>query len=80
MIRVNQIKVEPSADKAVLLKKAARILGIKENEIARLDIVKQSIDARKKPEIYYSYVVDVELVAAKRSQQERMWEILRQYR
>ncbi len=72
MIRVSQIKVEPSADKEALLKKAARILGIKENEIARMDIVKQSIDARKKPEIYYSYVVDVELVAAKKNQQERI--------
>ena len=72
MIRVNQIKVEPSAERKVLLKKTARVLGIKENEIAKLDIVKQSIDARKKPEVYYSYVVDVELIAAKRNQQERI--------
>ena len=72
MIRVSQVKVEPSADKAVLIKKAARILGIKETDIARLEIVRQSIDARKKPEIYYSYVVDVELVAAKKNQQEKI--------
>ena len=62
MIRVNQIKVEPSADKTALLKKTAKILGIKENEIFRMEIVKQSIDARKKPEIFYSYVVDVDLI------------------
>jgi len=72
MIRVSQIKVEPSVDKPALLKKAARILGIKENEIARMEIVKQSIDARKKPEIFYSYAVDIELTAEKRNQQERI--------
>ena len=72
MIRVSQINVEPSADKAVLIKKAARILGIKETDIARLEIVRQSIDARKKPEVYYSYVVDVELVAGKKNQQEKI--------
>lgn len=72
MIRVSQIKVEPSADKAALLKKTAKILGIKESEIARLEIVKQSIDARKKPEIYYSYVVDVELIFTKCSHQEKI--------
>ncbi len=72
MIRVNQIKVHTSADKTVLCKKTAKILGVNENEIAKLDIVKQSIDARKKPEIYYSYVVDVELTGAKKGQQEKI--------
>jgi len=72
MIRVSQIKVEPSAGKTVLIKKTARILGIKETDIARFEIVRQSIDARKKPEIYYSYVVDVELVGGKKNQQERI--------
>lgn len=69
MIRVTQIKVHPEADKNVLRKKTAKILGIKESEIARLEIVKQSIDARKKPDIFYSYVVDVELIPSKISQQ-----------
>lgn len=71
MIRVTQIKVLPDADKNVLTKKAAKILGIRETEIKRLEIVKQSIDARKKPEIYYSYVVDVELTASK-AQEEKL--------
>ena len=72
MIRVSQIKMDPTAEKSLLIKKTARILGIKETDIAQFEIVRQSIDARKKPEIYYSYVVDVELAAVKKNQQERI--------
>ncbi len=63
MIRINQLKISvdaPSGEKA-LYKKAASLLHIRASQIRKLTIVKQSIDARKKPEIYYSYVVDVEL-------------------
>ena len=62
MIRINQIKIsvnQKDTEKR-LRKKAAELLHIKETEIRNLQIVRQSIDARKKPEIYYSYVVDVE--------------------
>ena len=72
LIRVSQIKVHPEADKEVLVRKAAKILGIQNREIADLKIVKQSIDARKKPEIFYSYVVDVELIPEKAGQQEKI--------
>ncbi len=61
MLRVNQIKVTPGATEKTLLRKVADVLKIKESNIAKLQIVKQSVDARKKPEIYYSYAVDVEL-------------------
>lgn len=61
MIRVTQIKVPPEAGREILKKKAAKLLGIKESDIKKLYIVKQSIDARKKPEIFYSYTVDLEL-------------------
>lgn len=61
MLRVNQIKVQPEADKQMILNKAASILKIKPSDIEELNIVKQSIDARKKPEIYYSYAADVKL-------------------
>jgi len=72
MIRITQIKVHPQADKQVLIKKTSKILGLRESDIAKLDIVKQSIDARKKPEIFYSYVVDVELIPAKAVQQGKL--------
>lgn len=62
MIRINQIKISVNQKdtEKKLRKKAAELLHIKENELRNLQIVRQSIDARKKPEIYYSYVVDVE--------------------
>ncbi len=62
MIRINQLKMrvdQQDLDK-VLRRKAAECLHIRESEIKRLVIVRQSIDARKKPDIFYSYVVDVE--------------------
>ncbi len=63
MIRINQIKLrvgQQNVEKA-LRKKIAECLHIKETEINKLVIVRQSIDARKKPDIFYSYVVDVEI-------------------
>lgn len=62
MIRINQIRLHADQKDVPikLKKKAAEILHIREKDIHSLQIIRQSIDARKKPEIYYSYVVDVE--------------------
>ena len=46
--------------KEMLIRKAAALLYIKKDEIRSLQIVKKSIDARKKPEIYFIYTIDVE--------------------
>ncbi len=64
MIRINQIKVsiERRNTMAILRKKAAECLRIRECDIKKLTIVRQSVDARKKPDIYYSYVIDVEVL------------------
>ncbi len=63
MIRINQIKV--SVDRtdtaSILRRKAADCLRIPENRINRLDIIRQSVDARKKPELFFSYTVDLEV-------------------
>ena len=72
MLRVNQIKVMPGAEEKVLLRKVADVLKIKETDIAKLDIVKQSIDARKKPNIFYSYAVDVLLSDDSQSNEEKI--------
>lgn len=61
MIRINQLKLPLEYEKEKLLQKAARILGISPADILKIDIIKESIDARKKPEIFYSYIVDVTL-------------------
>ena len=61
MIRINQIKLTPDKGKEELVQKAAKILRISEKEVLSLKIRKQSIDARKKPNIMYVYTVDVEV-------------------
>ncbi len=40
-------------------KKCAKLLKISESDIAKITIIKHSIDARKKPEIYDLYSVDI---------------------
>lgn len=59
MIRINQLKLPVEHTPEALLKKAAKTLRIAPEAISELNIVKQSLDARKKPELYYSYMVDV---------------------
>ena len=67
MIRINQIKINTDPDrvcsgeelKELLCKKAAKVLGVKRQDITELQIVKHSIDARKKPQLFDVYVADV---------------------
>ena len=72
MLRVNQIKVRPDASAEVICKKVASILNMKPVDIEKINIVKQSIDARKKPDIYYSYTVDVTLSKALRDKEDKL--------
>lgn len=59
MIRVRQISVD--IQKNDLKTKVALKLNIKENDIKKIKINKKSIDARKKPDLYFVYEVDVEV-------------------
>lgn len=59
MIRLNQLKLSITHTEEDLRQKAAKVLRIPPEQIRNLQIVKQSIDARKKPELYYVYTVDV---------------------
>lgn len=59
MLRVNQVKVKPDHSGADLKRSTANVLRIPEENIITLKIIRQSIDARKKPLINYSYSVDV---------------------
>ena len=69
MIRINQIKIKNdgkniiSKDKIleILRSQAAKLLRIDVGEIAETEIIRHSIDARKKPEIYDIYMIDVKL-------------------
>lgn len=61
MLRVSQVKVKPGKGEQEILQKTARLLKLDTKEICRMEILRCSIDARKKPEIWCSYTVDVEL-------------------
>ena len=61
MIRIGQVKVEPNHTQKELLQKIAKMLGIAEKDILHYQIKKQSLDARKKPDLKYVYTVDLEL-------------------
>ncbi|MBQ0078729.1 MAG: NAD(FAD)-utilizing dehydrogenase [Eubacterium sp.] len=56
--RINQIKLKPGQSKNVLGRAIRNALGRKDLEISRLEIVKESIDARKKPNVKLIYTVD----------------------
>ena len=64
MIRVRQVKVLIEEDN--LLEKISKKLRINVSEIVNYKIVKKSIDARDKNNIYYVYEVDLELVNQKK--------------
>lgn len=66
MIRINQLALEVGHGPAALKKKAARLLKVQENAIKDIVIVRRSIDARKKDNLLYSYIVDVKLTEPKK--------------
>lgn len=66
MIRINQIKIpivhtneQSDLTKEQLLDKAAKLLKINTDQIKILQIQKKSIDARKKPKLYFVYSLNV---------------------
>lgn len=61
MIQIQQVKLRLGHTEKELWNKAAKLLKISPAAITSLQIRKRSIDARKKPDIYYVYTVWVEL-------------------
>lgn len=62
MIRVRQVKVlVENYNDETLLKQISKKLKINENKILSFDIIKQSIDARNKKEIYFIFEVNVKV-------------------
>ncbi len=65
MIRIDQLRLEPVKNEssialtARLKRKAAKLLKIREEDIRDLRIVRSSVDARKKPEVFVTYSVEV---------------------
>ncbi|MGN0425555.1 MAG: NAD(P)/FAD-dependent oxidoreductase [Acetatifactor sp.] len=61
MIRVNQVKCPIDASYEQIKIKTAELLHVKTEELLDLTIERQSIDARKKPDVFYTYSVTVRL-------------------
>lgn len=61
MIRIRQLKLKIDHTEAELEKKILHTLHIKPEQLRSYIIRKQSLDARKKPELYYSYTIDAEV-------------------
>lgn len=61
MIRIQQLKLPAGQKTEALEKKIIKMLRIREDELLSYEIKKHSLDARKKPELYDVYTVDVQI-------------------
>ena len=61
MLRVNQVKLSVDHSQSELHSTICQILGISSSQLLHFSLHKQSIDARRKPDIYYVYTVDVQV-------------------
>lgn len=59
MIRISQIKLPIAHSHDALESKICQQLKIKKEELVSWEIRRRSVDARKKPELYFVYTVDV---------------------
>ena len=61
MIRIQQLKLKTGHSLQELEQKIRRELRLKPGDFLEFQIRKRSIDARKKPELYYSYMIDCQV-------------------
>ena len=60
MIRLNQVKLPVDHTESDLEKKILKLLHLKPRDLLSYKIVRRSVDARKKPDIFYVYTIDAE--------------------
>ena len=61
MIKIGQLKLAVEEGQEALLPAIAKCLKLKKEEISAYQILRRSLDARKKPQLFYVYTVSVEL-------------------
>ena len=61
MIRINEIKQSLDSDKESLFSACKKILKVKDEQIKSMTISRQSVDSRKKDNVFFCYSVDVEI-------------------
>jgi len=57
-----EIPVQEDANEQTLRREVAKLLGLKEEEVRAIDILKKSLDARRKARIVYHYQIDVDVL------------------
>ena len=62
MIRINEIKLSLDADRTDLKKAILSILRISESSLIDYKIVRKSVDARKKDNVFFTYSVNAEVM------------------
>lgn len=58
MLRITQLKLPVEHREDEIRKKLIKTLKIKESDLISYSVKKRSLDARKKPELFYNYTVD----------------------
>lgn len=61
MLRISQLKLPVTHTQEQLEKKLLKMLRMSKKDLGQYYIRKRSLDARKKPELYYVYSIDVEI-------------------
>ena len=61
MIQIGNLSLPIDGDRALLQKRAARALGVRPGALGELTIVRQSIDARNRGNVHYTYTVAVSM-------------------
>lgn len=61
MIRINEIKQSLDSTKQELFLTCRRLLKLSEEDIKSITIARQSVDSRKKDDVFFCYSVDVEI-------------------
>ena len=61
MLQISNLRLDIGADTVQLYKKAAKVLGVRTEDIAELSLTRQSIDARKKNDVHLVCSVKVQV-------------------
>ena len=61
MIRITQLKLRPGEPEEMLAHSIRKLLHLKEQEEFSYEVLRRSIDARKKPDLFETYTVQVDL-------------------
>ncbi len=70
MIKINQLKLKATDSVKKLKPAAAKLLKIDIKDIENLTVVRRSIDARKRPEIFFSYTIMVDTAFDEKKEQK----------